>query len=91
MTTIDIPKFINSIKSLPDYPKWVARFEKEMQKVTRLPDSQITYFLVYDLDDKKFDILSEYKVTYNQISLQICVIPPKKDKNAVVEINEPIF
>jgi hypothetical protein len=87
----DIPKFINSIKSLPDYSKWVSRFEKEMQKVPRLLDSQITYFLVFDLDNLEFNIFSEFKVTYNEIALYSCVIPPKKDKNAVIKVSEYSF
>jgi hypothetical protein len=76
---IDIPKIVKALRAGPEYQKWMERFKVDMDKAERLVATQTKHFLVFDIDEKKYMIKSELKVNYNQIVLQECTLPPKKD------------
>lgn len=68
----------DSLKFCKEYDKWVKNFDDEMAVKERITQA-IKYFLVYDIEDKKYKSVSDYKINYNQIVLKSCQIPAKKD------------
>lgn len=85
---IDVPKLIKTLRTGEEYQKWKTRFKIDMEKAERLTNTQTKHFLVFDIDDKKYTIESELKVNYNQIVLQECIVPSKKDVKGQVQVKE---
>ena len=85
---IDVPKLVKTLRTGEEYQKWKTRFKKDMEKAERLASTQTKHFLVFDIDDKKYMIESELKINYNQIVLQECIVPSKKDAKAIIEVKD---
>lgn len=64
--------------SHPSFKKAQDQFRKVVLGKDRI-DRQLYYFLLYDLDRKKYVIESDVTATYNQITVLTGIIPSKKE------------
>lgn len=79
-----LSKLISDLKKDKGYINWKKQFEDWVQTKDRVNDS-LKYYLIYDIEFRSFKTRSEYSATHNQIVLATATIPPKRDKNKLVE------
>ncbi len=92
MTIIEesLSKFLSSLRKDQGYKNWKKQFEDWVQTKDRVND-ELKYFLIYDIDDRIYRIRSEYSATHNQIKLITAFIPPKRDKNKLIEYQYHVY
>jgi hypothetical protein len=83
---------LRPLKSDLGYVAWILNFDKFVasKALDRAP-SALNYYLLYDLDEKKYCIESDRSATFNQIILRQARIPSKKDLKNEVEIKDYEF
>ena len=78
---------INKLKQDPEYQTWKDSFLKYVHDKQQLTQP-IQFFLMYDIDDRKYCIKSEVTPTFNMIALQSAWVMAKKDKDQTIKIKE---
>ena len=78
---------IESLKNRPDFKKHCQVFEDTVKRKDRLTNP-MRWYLLYDIDDKKWTTHSEISATHNQIAFIEATVPGKKDKVQEIEIKE---
>ncbi len=76
-------KLISELKKEMGYHNWNKQFEDWVQTKDRVND-ELTYYLIYDIDNRSYKMRSEYNVTHNHIKLMTAYLPPKRDKGKPV-------
>ena len=84
---VAIAKLIKELKKSPNFQKEKDNFKTWVAKKDRT-NNFLTYYYLYDIDSQKFQMRSEYDITYNQIVLMSASIPPKRDKNDDISFKE---
>jgi len=79
-----LSKLISDLKKDLGYKNWKKQFEDWVQTKDRVND-ELKYYLIYDIEHRSYKIRSEYSATHNQIKLITAFIPPKRDKNKLIE------
>jgi hypothetical protein len=79
--------FIAQIKKGTNYKTEKKKFEEWVSKKDRTNDN-LKYFLVFDIDLRKFKQRSEYNVTQNNIVLMEATLPPKRNNDKPIEYTE---
>jgi hypothetical protein len=79
-----LSKFISSLKKDPGYKNWKDHFENWVQTKDRVND-ELKCYLLYDIDHRSYKIRSEYSAPHNTIKLITALIPPKRDKNKLIQ------
>lgn len=70
-----------------DFKSKVKQFKEFCNKKDRMTHPYHTY-MILDVEDMEYKIRSEWNITHNQIVVMKCQIPPKSDKDPVIEIKE---
>jgi len=81
--THEIIRMLTSHPSFKKEKENFIRFISEGAKVRISKD--LGYFLVYDLDRKRWSIQGEIKANYNQVTVMVGIIPAKKDESPRIE------
>jgi hypothetical protein len=88
-TTIDstFQAFIQQIKKGTTYKTEKKKFEQWMEAKDRTND-YLKYFLVFDIDLRKFKQRSEYNITQNTVVLVEATLPPKRYSDKPITYRE---
>ncbi len=79
-------EIVKLLTAHPSFKKEKENFVKFIQEGAKVRISKdLGYFLVYDLDRKRWSIAGEIKANYNQITVMVGIIPAKKDEPSKIE------
>jgi hypothetical protein len=83
---------LRQLKSHPSFKKEKENFVKFIKEGAKIRiNKELNYFLVYDLDRKRWSIQGELKANYNHVTVMVGIIPSIKDIEKEVKIEEYNF